>query len=245
MRRFGLIGHPLTHSFSKKYFEEKFRREGISDCTYDLFPLQSVDELEALVASTPDLQGLNVTIPYKQLVLKHLNQLHLEDAGACNCIQIIDGTLIGHNTDIPGFEKSLLPLLKPQHRNAIVLGNGGAAKAVVYVLNKLGIGYEIVSRKIHDGSSLEYEQLTGDLISRHKLIINTSPLGTFPDIESFPPIPYQFIGKEHLLYDLVYNPEETVFLKKGRAQGAIIKNGYEMLVLQAEESWRIWNLSNT
>ncbi len=241
MRKFGLIGYPLSHSFSKKYFEEKFRREGISDCSYDLFPISSVGELKELVASNPFLEGLNVTIPYKQLVIRHLDEFRVEGLNACNCIRIVSGKLAGFNTDITGFEKSLLPLLKPQHNSALILGNGGAASAVIFVLNKLGITYDIVSRRLHEGSTLTYQDLEEKHIRDHKLIINTTPLGTFPGIEMFPVIPYQFIGREHLLYDLVYNPPETAFLKKGKERGAIIKNGYEMLVLQAEESWKIWN----
>ncbi|MGZ8543822.1 MAG: shikimate dehydrogenase family protein [Flavisolibacter sp.] len=243
MRQFGLIGYPLSHSFSKKYFEEKFIREGITDCSYGLFPIHSVYELKELVASTPGLEGLNVTIPYKQQVIQHLDEFRIEGLRACNCISISDGKLIGFNTDITGFENSLIPLLQPHHNKAIVLGNGGAASAVIFVLNKLGIMFEIVSRKLHDGSTLTYQMLNEKHIQDHKLIINTTPLGTYPDIGSLPDIPYQFIGKDHLLYDLVYNPAETAFLKKGKEKGAGIKNGYEMLVMQAEESWNIWNES--
>lgn len=240
MRRFGLIGYPLTHSFSKRYFEEKFMREGLH-CSYELFPIPSIDQLETILDSTPGLTGLNVTIPYKQSVLQYLDTFRVEGLKACNCIHISNGKLTGFNTDITGFENSLLPLLKSHHNKALVLGNGGAAAAVIFVLQKLGISFKIVSRKLHDGSNLTYDMLKEHHIIEHKLIINTTPLGTFPDVTSFPDIPYRYIGSDHLLYDLVYNPAETSFLKQGKQRGATIKNGYEMLVLQAEESWKIWN----
>jgi shikimate dehydrogenase len=240
MRRFGLIGYPLTHSFSKKYFEEKFRREGLH-CSYELFPILSIYELKEIIASTPGIEGVNVTIPYKQLVLRHLDEFRVDGLNACNCIHVSGGKLIGYNTDISGFEKSLVPLLQPHHQKALVLGNGGAAAAVIYVLQKLGISFEIVSRKLHDGSTLTYDMLEEHHIREHLLIINTTPLGTFPDVASLPGIPYRYIGRDHLLYDLVYNPVETAFLKNGKQHGALVKNGYEMLELQAEESWKIWN----
>ena len=243
MKTYGLIGFPLTHSFSQKYFTEKFQREGITDCTYEIYPIQSVNELNDLIKTNPKLLGLNVTIPYKQLILQQLNSIKEIPSGlkACNCIKIKEGKTYGYNTDIIGFERSLLPQLKPYHTNALILGNGGAAEAVKFVFDKLKISYKIVSRKIHDGSALTYSDLNKSIIEENKLIVNTTPLGTFPNIDECPEIPYRFLTPEHLLYDLVYNPEKTLFLQKGEALGASIKNGYEMLILQAEESWRIWN----
>lgn len=242
MKTYGLIGYPLTHSFSQKYFTEKFQREGITDCHYEVYPMQSVDEITGLIKKNPDLRGLNVTIPYKQLILRYLNSTRIpEGLRACNCIKIKEGKLIGHNTDVAGFERSFLPHLKSHHKTALILGNGGATEAVKFVLQKSDISYKIVSRKIHDGADLTYQDLNEQIINEHKIIINTTPLGTFPNIDDCPDIPYQFLTTGHFLYDLVYNPEKTLFLQRGEACGASIKNGYEMLTLQAEESWRIWN----
>ena len=241
MKRFGLIGYPLTHSFSKKYFSEKFEREGWKDHVYDLFPIDTIQKLPDIITSHKDLVGLNVTIPYKQQVIPFLHSTKLPPGVvACNCIKIQNGKLEGYNTDIAGFEKSFAHLLKPWHKNALVLGNGGATIAVTYVLHKLGIEYNIVSRRLHAGSTLTYEQLNNDVIAKHTVIINTTPLGTYPDIESYPPLPYQFITEKHYLFDLVYNPATTVFLKKGEERGAMVKNGYDMLGIQADESWKIW-----
>lgn len=242
MRLFGLIGHPLSHSFSKKYFTEKFDKLGLADCRYELFPLSTIDELPALLASNPELEGLNVTIPYKKEVLKFLDSSEVP-AGlqACNCIRIEKGHLTGYNTDAIGFEKSIKPLLKPWHTHALVLGNGGAAEAVMYVLSKLRISFEVVSRSLHRGSTLTYDKLNKAIIEKSTVIVNTTPLGMYPKVESCPDIPYEFLTDQHLLYDLVYNPAETLFLQKGKQNGASIKNGEEMLVLQAEESWTIWN----
>jgi shikimate dehydrogenase len=243
MKTYGIIGFPLTHSFSQKYFTEKFQREGISDCSYEVYPIKSVHELSDLIKQHSTLQGLNVTIPYKQLVLHHLNSIKEIPFGlrACNCIKIKEGKTYGYNTDITGFEKSLLPYLKAYHNSALILGNGGAAEAVKFVFDKLNITYSIVSRKIHDGSLLTYQDLNRSIIEENKLIVNTTPLGTFPNILESPDIPFQFLTPDHFLYDLVYNPEKTLFLQKGEEHGATIKNGYEMLMIQAEESWRIWN----
>ncbi len=242
MRLFGLIGYSLSHSFSKKYFTEKFEKEEMTECRYDLFPLKTIGELPSLLNNFPELEGLNVTIPYKKQVFPFLHTKNIP-AGldACNCINITAGKLVGYNTDVTGFEKSLRPLLKSSHKKALVLGNGGATSAVIFVLKKLGIEFTIVSRKIHDGSSLVYKNLNEKLVKENTLIINTTPLGMYPDTDDCPDIPYQFISSTHLLYDLVYNPVKTLFLQKGEENGAVIKNGEEMLVLQAEESWRIWN----
>ena len=242
MRLFGLIGYPLSHSFSKKYFTEKFEKEGITGCRYELFPLNTIEGLRPLLENNPELEGLNVTIPYKKQVLPYLDESRIpEGLLACNCINIINGKLVGYNTDVTGFEKSLVPLLKTYHQKALVLGNGGATAAVVFVLKKLGIDFDIVSRKRHDHSTLTYQDINKKIISDSLLIINTTPLGMEPDTGSCPDIPYPYLTGKHLLYDLVYNPAKTLFLQKGEERGATIKNGEEMLVLQAEESWRIWN----
>ena len=242
MRKFGLIGKPLTHSFSKKYFTEKFKKENRTDCAYELFPLESIEELSSLLDKNPDLKGLNVTIPYKEKVFPFLTANSIPDGvGACNCIKIVDGKLKGFNTDIIGFEKTLFPLLLPTHKAALVFGSGGASKAVEYVLQKLGINYQLVGRTKSSAVELTYNDITEEMIKRHLLLINTTPLGMYPNTESCPEIPYSAIGAGHLLYDLVYNPAETLFLKNGAMQGAVIKNGEQMLIAQAEESWRIWN----
>lgn len=243
MKVYGIIGYPLTHSFSKKYFTEKFLREGIKDCLYEVYPIMSIYKMKDMIKQNSGLRGLNITIPYKQLVLRHLYSTQNIPFGvrACNCVKITDGKALGYNTDIVGFEKSLLPLLKDHHTKALILGNGGATEAVKFVLQKLHISYDIVSRKIHDGSTLTYDDLNKDIIVESTLIINTTPLGTFPDVNELPDIPYQHLTSAHLLYDLIYNPVKTIFLQKAEEQGAAIKNGYEMLEIQAEESWKIWN----
>ncbi len=244
MRVFGLIGYPLSHSFSKGFFADKFRQEGVSDCIYENFPLDDISQFPALLEQQPDLCGLNVTIPYKEAVLPFLDELSpaAEQIKAVNCIQFHEGTKIGFNTDVTGFKRSLQPLLKPHHTHALVLGTGGAAKAVMFVLQELNIPHAVVSRSSAPGT-LTYEALDKDIMEGHTIIINTSPLGMHPQVETAPAIPYELIGKRHLLYDLIYNPAETLFLQKGAARGATIKNGHEMLVLQAEASWDIWNQS--
>lgn len=242
VRRFGLIGYPLSHSFSKKYFTEKFEKEGLKDHVYDLFPIASIDELPRVLAKHHDLVGLNVTIPYKQQVIKYLDASNFpKGVKACNCIKIENGRLTGNNTDVTGFEVSFKELLKPYHKKALVLGNGGATAAVTYVLRKLNIDYEIVSRRVHNGSTLTYNDVSVAVVKNYPVIINTTPLGTFPEVDECAPIPYEAITAEHYLFDLIYNPSETLFLRKGREKGATIKNGYDMLEIQAEESWKIWN----
>jgi len=259
MKQYGLIGYPLSHSFSKKYFTDKFEKDQIEDSEYQLFPIEHIAELPALLKKHPHLLGLNVTIPHKQHVLKYLDWIQ-EDAkkiGAVNCIRVhaespvdacFDGEvgIVGHdfrlegfNTDLYGFEMSLKPLLKEHHSQALVLGDGGAAKAVKCVLDKLGISYKMVTRKPQPGGLL-FDELKPNHIAEYKLIINTTPVGMSPKIDECPPLPYEAISGKHLLYDLIYNPEETLFLKNGAEQGADTKNGYEMLVLQAEKSWEIW-----
>ena len=333
-RLFGLIGYPLSHSFSKRYFSEKFAKEGIEDCYYELFPIKNIEDLPRLIKEYPNLRGLNVTIPYKQAVIPYLDEVEssAKAVGAVNTIKVENGKLKGFNSDIYGFEVSLKNLLasanilpnpttqeprattppppptphepratsheppttnhepratshqpratnheppptnhlkpKPQPPkpttqppqpnpqpptpktynpqpptqtlSALILGTGGAAKAVAYVLNQLGIEYLKVSRDEKKGN-VTYEQIDANFLNEYRLIINTTPLGMSPKINTFPQIPYTSLGKDHLLYDLVYNPELTSFLEKGQANGAVIQNGLEMLYLQAEKSWAIWN----
>lgn len=245
MRTFGLIGKPLSHSFSKKYFTQKFTEQAIVDCSYELFELQSIDELTQLIAAHAHLNGLNVTIPYKEVVLPFLEQQNdvVKATGACNCIKIVDGKLYGFNTDVIGFKKSLIAHLPAHHKKALVLGSGGASKAIKYVLAELGIEYIQVSRT-KSNDVIAYEDLTEELVQSYTLIINTTPLGTFPDVATAPTIPYAFLSSRHFLFDVVYNPAKTRFLLEGEKRGAQILNGHEMLVYQAEESWRIWNESN-
>lgn len=245
MIKLGLIGFPLGHSFSKKYYLEKFEKENIENIDYDLYPIENIADFPKLYQEDECFKGFNVTIPHKQAVMTFLDELseEAEAINAVNCITIErkNGTTIlkGYNTDAFGFQNSLEPLLRPHHTKALVFGNGGAAKAVCYVLNKLDISYKIVSRSLNNGD-ITYDMLDEQLIKEHTLLINCSPLGTFPKIEECPAIPYEFVTDKHLLYDLIYNPEETTFLRKGKERGASTKNGYEMLVLQAEKNWEIW-----
>jgi shikimate dehydrogenase len=249
MRLFGIIGYPLAHSFSKKYFTEKFEKERLTDCAYENFPIVSIDKINSILQNYPHLKGLNITIPYKEQVLPFLDEMSdtVSAIQACNCIKILNGKLSGHNTDVPAFEKSLSKGLlgerkdlSSHHKKALVLGAGGSAKAVEYVLKKMNFEYKTVSRKAGD-DRLTYEQVTTSLLEEYTLLINTTPLGMFPDISMAPAIPYEALSSKHFLFDLIYNPEKTLFLQRGEEQGATIKNGMEMLILQAEESWWIWN----
>jgi shikimate dehydrogenase len=242
MKVYGLIGYPLSHSFSKGFFAEKFAREGIKGCMYESFPIPGIEELPALIAQYPELQGLNVTIPYKQAVIPYLDELSPAAAQirAVNCIRFKDGRKTGYNTDAIGFRRSLEPLLRSHHNKALVLGTGGAAKAVQYVLESLHIPYKLVSRQAGD-DTIAYEQLDAAMMASHTLIINTTPLGMYPNVDAAPALPYEQLTDKHLLYDLIYNPAVTAFLQKGADKGATIKNGHEMLILQAEASWEIWN----
>jgi shikimate dehydrogenase len=246
MRRFGLIGFPLGHSFSRKYFSDKFASEGISGCEYDLFPIEQIELLPQLLEKYPDLEGLNVTIPYKKDVVSYLTDTSNLPGGlnACNCIRIKEGKLTGFNTDVTGFRLSISSMLKPHHTHALILGNGGATAAVKYALGEIGLDYAVVSRRRTADVDLVYQDISAELLARYSVIINTTPLGTSPDIHLAPQIPYELLGPDHLLYDLVYNPEITTFMKKGLLSGASVKNGYDMLVIQAEESWKIWNSSH-
>jgi shikimate dehydrogenase len=248
LKRFGLIGYPLTHSFSGKYFSEKFSREDISDCAYDLYPMEDIEGLPALVSGIPELLGLNITIPHKVSVIPFLTELDdiSKAIGAVNTVKISrkEGKIIltGYNTDAYGFEMSLKSALQPEHRKALVLGTGGASRAVRYVLGKLGIDYVLVSRNPdRQQGEVGYEDLNDSAVRNFPLIINTSPLGMHPRPDTFPPLPYEHLSEINFLYDLVYNPEETQFLKSGREKGAITQNGLSMLKLQAEKAWEIWN----
>jgi shikimate dehydrogenase len=248
MRTFGLIGYPLSHSFSEKYFTEKFKQENITDCEFRNFPLEDITKLQDIIKNNPTLCGLSVTIPHKRNVIPFLNEIDeaAKEIGAVNCIHLPPQSprgskgvrLIGYNTDAFGFEKSLKPLLKPHHSQALILGTGGASKAVAYILEKYKIKFSFISRA---KNKLSYSDLTQSVLKKHSLIINTTPVGMFPNVNECPDIPYHFLSQKHLLYDLTYNPEETLFLKKGKEKGAQIKNGLEMLHLQAEKAWEIWN----
>ena len=244
MERYGIIGKPLGHSFSRNYFTEFFLRTG-RDAVYEPFVLDSIEEFPALIAAHPDFVGLNVTIPYKQAVMPYLDAIAPEAAaiGAVNVIKVrrSDGraVLTGYNTDVIGFTRSIRPLLKAHHTRALILGTGGASKAVEHGLHQLGIATTFVSRTRREGI-LSYDDLTPEVMTRHKVVVNATPLGTFPDVERCPDIPYPLLTASHLCYDLVYNPDKTLFLQKAEAQGATIKNGLEMLHIQADEAWKIW-----
>lgn len=243
MKKLGLIGYPLSHSFSKKYFENKFQQENIKGYQYDLYELKNIDEFPQLLTNHPELVGLNVTIPYKEQVISFLDGLspEAEKIGAVNVIKIDEnGEKIGYNSDYFGFYQSLINTKwNLENIQALVLGTGGASKAVKVALQDLNILYKTVSRQA-SVANLNYEDLTEKFIQNYQLIINTTPLGMAPRTETYPTLPYTFINENHLLFDLVYNPEKTLFLKKGETQGAQLKNGLEMLHLQAEKAWEIW-----
>lgn len=244
MRTYGIIGYPLSHSFSQRYFTHKFEQEGIGDAVFKNFAIQSIDALQQLLDSEPNLQGLAVTIPYKKAVLPYLHYTSgaVQQMGACNCIRIREGKLYGHNTDVLGFEESFIQQLAPHHSHALVLGSGGAAAAVEHVLRKLNIDYYIVSRRADTGKNiLGYADLNKELVNKHTVIINCTPLGTYPNVDDAPDIPYHLLTPRHYLFDLVYNPPLTKFLSLGQAQGAAIQNGYDMLTIQAGYNWNIWN----
>jgi shikimate dehydrogenase len=248
LKRFGLIGFPLKHSFSAIYFQKKFDKEGIKNTSYELFPLENLSDLPKLIKVNPELAGLNVTIPYKEKIIPFLNEIedNAKEIEAVNCIKISrtdknQPFLKGYNTDASGFEQSILPLIKPYHKNALIIGNGGSAKAVSFILNKMNINYLIVTRNPVNSNHILYSEITYDIIRNFLLIINTTPLGMEPDIHSYPEIPYKHLSNRHLLFDLIYNPEKTIFLTKGKTYGTQVKNGLSMLYLQAEKSWELWN----
>ncbi|MGI9553025.1 MAG: shikimate dehydrogenase family protein [Aurantibacter sp.] len=241
-KRYGLVGRNISYSFSKGYFTKMFQDLNLEHHSYENFDLKNIEELETFLENSSDLKGLNVTIPYKQDVLPFLSKVDniAFQIGAVNTIKVTDDQLIGFNTDVIGFNKSLKPHLKSHHKNALILGTGGASKAVAYVLEELGLSHKFVSRHAHE-HQLGYPELDKDIIAKYTVLINCTPLGTYPDIENRPEIPYHFLGKKHLLYDLIYNPVKTAFLKYGEERGASIVNGQKMLELQAEASWEIWN----
>ena len=245
-RLFGLIGYPLSHSLSRDFFLDKFAKEGVKDADYQLLPLQSMEELPALLRQHPNLVGLNVTSPYKQSIIPYLQKLSPEAAeiGSVNTVKVQRGdgdlSLTGYNTDYIGFEKSLQPLLNKECKQALILGTGGAASAVAYALAELGVACCFVSRTPHSENEISYSQLTLQILSSHQLIVNATPVG-MQGVGGELSFPYEFLSSNHILYDLIYAPAETEFLHQGRLRGCVTKNGLEMLYLQADASWRIWN----
>ncbi|UOG74382.1 shikimate dehydrogenase [Hymenobacter tibetensis] len=243
MPQFGLLGRSLQHSFSQTYFSQKFDSLHLADHQYELFELPTIDALPELLAEHPDLRGLNVTIPYKEQVWPYLDEIASSAArvGAVNVIEFSDGRLIGHNTDVVGFRESLKGFVPADFAGrALVLGSGGASKAVEVALRDLNIGYWVVSRNPM-GTGLTYAELTPQVLEDHLLVINATPLGTYPKVDEYAPIPYEALTPQHYLHDLIYNPSETEFMRRGQAAGAQTKNGFEMLCLQAEAAWSIWN----
>jgi len=247
MKLYGLIGYPLGHSFSKKYFTDKFQKEGITDCEYELFPIPSITHLPELFRSHPSLVGLNVTIPYKEQVLDYVTHRSgaVKEIGAANTVHISGNAIKAYNTDVTGFEISFLKNLNDggiKRDKALVLGTGGSSKAIQYVLHKLGISYLLVTRShsLLPGQA-NYSDIDGAMLKEYTIIINCTPKGLYPAVNECPDIPYEFISEQHYLFDLVYNPSKTLFLQKGAERGAAVQNGYDMLLIQAEESWKIWN----
>ncbi|MFW5819891.1 MAG: shikimate dehydrogenase family protein [Bacteroidota bacterium] len=248
MKLYGLIGFPLGHSFSEKYFREKFLKENITDCEYRNFPVQSINDFRKILTENPHLRGFNVTIPYKKQIIPFLDELlsPAKEIGAVNTVKIEtyrNGKALklkGYNTDVFGFKTSLKEVLHKEIKKALIFGTGGAAVAVEYALASMGISSRMVSRKYSE-KHLSYLDLNDEILKEYLLLVNTTPLGTYPEINTAPDIPYQFIGSSHILFDLVYNPSETLFMKKGKKQGAKVKNGHDMLVNQAEKVWEIWN----
>lgn len=244
MKIYGLIGKTLGHSFSQRYFSEKFQNEHISDCVYQNFELKDLTKDIPQLKNEPALSGLNVTIPYKSDIISYLDDLagDCKEMNACNCIKIKDKKWVGYNTDVIGFERSFAPHLRPYHRKALILGTGGASKAVKFVFEKMGIQFLEVTRNKKDHSpAITYDDITEDIFTEYNIIVNTTPLGMYPNVDAYPNLPYQFISNQHYFFDLVYNPVKTLFLSKAEAKGALIENGEKMLVIQAEESWSIWN----
>lgn len=267
MKLYGLIGYPLTHSFSEKYFKAKFQKENIAEVDFKTFAIKELTDFPRIIESNPDLKGLSVTIPHKENIIPFLDELDeiAKNIGAVNCIKIVRSSefgadsitqnhkpqtsnlkLIGYNTDAYGFQQSIKPFLETQHERALIIGTGGAAKAVAYVLKNIGIDVHFVSRKNNStaqqfNNSFSYSDLNQNIISKIKLIVNATPLGMFPNIDSSPQIPYKYITPEHLCYDLIYNPEESLFLEKSKKYGAVTLNGLSMLHHQADKAWEIWN----
>ena len=245
MKKYGLLGYPLGHSFSRNYFNQKFEAERI-DAEYLNFEIPEIKEIKNVIKENPELNGLNVTIPYKEQVIPYLDDLD-EDArliGAVNVIKFSKGLfgkvkLKGYNSDIIGFKQSIEPLLKEHHRKALILGTGGASKAVFQGLKQLGVASTFVSRKAKE-YCITYEEITPKVMEQYTVIVNTTPLGMYPNVNACPAIPYELLTSDHLLYDLLYNPDETLFMRKGKEKGAVVKNGLEMLLLQAFAAWEIW-----
>ena len=242
MNRFGLIGYPLGHSFSQQYFNNKFKTENLNDCFFELFPIESVDSFPELLQAHKDLKGLAVTIPHKQTIINFLTSIDeaASEIGAVNCIKISSQKIIGFNTDVIGFENSIKPILKPHYKKALILGTGGGSKAVQFVFKKLGIEFLLVSRSKNQ-QHIQYQDINELICADYNIIVNATPVGMTPNNDKCPEIPYHFLSEKHLLFDLIYNPAETLFLQKGREAGAQTKNGHEMLITQAEANWKIWN----
>jgi len=242
-KKFGLIGKDISYSFSKKYFTEKFTQDVFNDYVYENFDIPTIEEFPNILKKNPDLKGLNVTIPYKEAIIPYLDTLSEKafKIGAVNVIRVTKKrNLKGYNSDWYGFKKSLKPLLQPHHKKALILGTGGAAKAVAFALEQIGIFYTYVSREASE-NAIDYNRVNITTFDNYQIIINCTPVGTSPNTKDFPPIPYEFFTDKHIAIDLIYNPEETQFLKKAKKKGAVTKNGYEMLVFQAEKAWKIWN----
>jgi shikimate dehydrogenase len=246
MRKYGIIGFPLSHSFSKRYFQNKFKAENIRDAEFDIFPIENISSITDIINNNPELNGFSVTIPHKESIIPYLNEIDetAHKIGAVNCVKVTHknnkSILKGYNTDCIGFEETLKPLLKPFHKKALILGTGGASKAVAYTLNKLAIEFQFVSR-FKTNKTITYDQVDANCINEHLLIVNTTPLGMFPNINNYPLLKYELLSDKHYLYDLIYNPAETKFLEFGKLKNATVTNGEKMLHLQAEEAWRIWN----
>nr|WP_197497432.1 shikimate dehydrogenase [Polaribacter vadi] len=241
---YGLLGKNISYSFSRGYFTDKFEKLKLKKSKYVNFDLQNIEDFPTIIDENEHLKGINVTIPYKEEIIPFLSKIDktAKKIGAVNTIKFTKrGNLKGYNSDVVGFENSLIPLLKKHHKRALILGTGGASKAIAYALKRNDIKYKFVSRNPEGKKEISYNSLTKEVMEKHTIIINSTPLGTFPDIDKCPNIPYQFITKNHILYDLIYNPAISTFLSKGKEKEAITKNGLQMLELQAEESWRIWN----
>ena len=244
MKTYGLIGRSLGHSFSEKYFSEKFQKENIEDCQYLNFEIENLQKEIPALKKNPELKGLNITIPYKTEIISFLDEMSDEcrQINACNCIKIKDGKWLGFNTDVTGFEKTFIPHLKSFHKKALVLGTGGASNAVAFILKRLDINFLKVSRSENQSPSvISYEDISEEKMKEFEIVINTTPLGTFPNVNECPPLPYESVSNQHYFFDLIYNPSKTLFLSLAEKQGAIIENGSQMLAIQAEESWKIWN----
>lgn len=243
MKVYGLVGENIAYSFSKKYFTDRFANTNADDCIYENFDLQSIEDFPKLIQDNPNIVGLNVTIPYKETIIPYLDSLSKKatQIGAVNVIRFTKkGKLKGYNSDYFGFKKTIKPLLQAHHKRALILGTGGASKAVAFALEELDITFSFVSREDHE-NTITYERINETTFDNFQIIINCTPIGTSPNTKEFPLIPYQYFTEKHIAFDLIYNPEETQFLKKAKQKGAITKNGLDMLVFQAEKAWKIWN----